>query len=102
MRKKRQTPLYQRLREILESAGSGVAPSVNTAQVVVNWLIGRGLARMDRKVSGGLGMVRGCWRTSGFSGRLEVACVFAQAGKIVICHVCEARLENKKTTERLR
>jgi predicted nuclease of restriction endonuclease-like (RecB) superfamily len=33
--------LYQRIREILESARAGVARTVNTTQVVSNWLIGR-------------------------------------------------------------
>lgn len=33
--------LYGRVREILESARAGVARSVNTAQVVANWLVGR-------------------------------------------------------------
>ena len=34
-------PLYSRVREILESARSNVARTVNTAQVIANWLIGR-------------------------------------------------------------
>src|SRR3990170_5010458 len=38
MRKK---PLYERIRQILESARTGVARTVNTTQVVANWLIGR-------------------------------------------------------------
>ncbi len=33
--------LYSRIREILESARANVARSVNTTQVVANWLIGR-------------------------------------------------------------
>jgi predicted nuclease of restriction endonuclease-like (RecB) superfamily len=33
--------IYQRIREILESARAGVARTVNTTQVVANWLIGR-------------------------------------------------------------
>jgi predicted nuclease of restriction endonuclease-like (RecB) superfamily len=33
--------IYQRIREILESAKAGVARTVNTTQVVANWLIGR-------------------------------------------------------------
>ena len=32
--------IYQRIREILESARTGVARTVNTTQVVANWLIG--------------------------------------------------------------
>ena len=34
-------PIYERIREILESARTTVARSVNTTQVVANWLIGR-------------------------------------------------------------
>lgn len=34
-------PLYDRIREIVESARVGAARSVNTVQVVSNWLIGR-------------------------------------------------------------
>jgi len=41
MQKSQQTPLYQRIRQILESARASVARSVNTTQVVANWLIGR-------------------------------------------------------------
>lgn len=33
--------IYQRIREILESARAGMARTVNTTQVVANWLIGR-------------------------------------------------------------
>ncbi len=33
--------LYPRIRQILESARTTVARSVNTTQVVANWLIGR-------------------------------------------------------------
>lgn len=33
--------IYERIREILESTKAGVARTVNTAQVVANWLIGR-------------------------------------------------------------
>lgn len=33
--------IYRRVREILESARAGVARTVNTTQVVANWLIGR-------------------------------------------------------------
>lgn len=36
-----QSRLYDRIREILESARTSVVRSVNTAQVVANWLIGR-------------------------------------------------------------
>ena len=34
-------PLHDRVREIIESARAGAARSVNTGQVVSNWLIGR-------------------------------------------------------------
>lgn len=34
-------PIYERIREILESARANVARSVNTTQVVSNWLVGR-------------------------------------------------------------
>ena len=33
--------IYQRIRDILESARAGVTRAVNTTQVVANWLIGR-------------------------------------------------------------
>ena len=33
--------VYDRIREILESARASVARSVNSTQVVANWLIGR-------------------------------------------------------------
>lgn len=38
---KKFSPLHDRIRRIIESARSGAARSVNTAQVVSNWLIGR-------------------------------------------------------------
>lgn len=34
-------PLYDRIRNILESARASVARTVNTTQVLANWLIGR-------------------------------------------------------------
>jgi predicted nuclease of restriction endonuclease-like (RecB) superfamily len=43
--------LYDRIREILESARAGVARLVNTAQVVANWLIGRELVEEEQKGS---------------------------------------------------
>ena len=49
MRTKRQPPLYQRIREILESARAGVARSVNTTQVVANWLVGREIVKEEQK-----------------------------------------------------
>ena len=48
MPKKRQSPLYQRVREILESARAGVARSVNTSQVIANWLIGREIVEEEQ------------------------------------------------------
>ena len=41
-------PLYNRVREILDSARVGVARSVNTTQVVANWLIGRELVEEEQ------------------------------------------------------
>ena len=41
--------LYARIREILESARSRVARSVNTTQVVANWLIGRAIVEEEQK-----------------------------------------------------
>ena len=38
---KKRMPLYERIRHILESAQTSVARTVNTTQVVANWLIGR-------------------------------------------------------------
>lgn len=49
MRKSRQAPLYQRIRRILESARTGVARSVNTTQVVANWLIGREIVEEEQR-----------------------------------------------------
>ena len=41
--------VYQRIREILESARAGVARTVNTTQVVANWLIGREIVNADQQ-----------------------------------------------------
>ena len=41
MPKTKSAPLYARIREILESARSSVARSVNTTQAVANWLVGK-------------------------------------------------------------
>jgi len=46
MRKK---PLYERIRQILESARTGVARTVNTTQVVSNWLIGREIVEEEQQ-----------------------------------------------------
>jgi predicted nuclease of restriction endonuclease-like (RecB) superfamily len=48
MTKKRNT-LYDRVRQILESARSTVARSVNSTQVVSNWLIGREIVEEEQK-----------------------------------------------------
>lgn len=40
-RTKKAAPLYDRIRQILDSARSNVARTVNTTHVVANWLIGR-------------------------------------------------------------
>ncbi len=42
-------PLYTRIRQILESARANVARSVNTTQVVANWLIGREIVEDEQK-----------------------------------------------------
>ena len=41
--------LYDRIRQILESARTNVARTVNTTQVVVNWLIGREIVEEEEK-----------------------------------------------------
>jgi predicted nuclease of restriction endonuclease-like (RecB) superfamily len=41
--------LYDRIRHILESARAGVARSVNTTQVVSNWLIGREIVEEEQR-----------------------------------------------------
>ncbi len=49
MKAKRPEPLYVRIRDILESARSNVARSVNTTQVIANWLIGREIVEEEQK-----------------------------------------------------
>lgn len=49
MAKTRAPSLFHRIREILESARAGVARSVNTAQVVANWLIGREIVEAEQR-----------------------------------------------------
>lgn len=49
MKSKKPTALYDRIREIIESARAGAARSVNTAQVVSNWLIGREIVEEEQK-----------------------------------------------------
>lgn len=48
MKSKKLTPLHDRVREIIESARVGAARSVNTAQVVSNWLIGREIVEEEQ------------------------------------------------------
>jgi len=45
----RRPQLYQRIRQILESARTNVARSVNTTQVVANWLVGREIVEEEQK-----------------------------------------------------
>lgn len=49
---KTQSLLYGRIRQILESARAGVARSVNTTQVVANWMIGREIVEEEQKGKG--------------------------------------------------
>jgi predicted nuclease of restriction endonuclease-like (RecB) superfamily len=44
-----QDPLYERIREILESARSNAARTVNVNQVVANWLIGREIVEEEQR-----------------------------------------------------
>jgi predicted nuclease of restriction endonuclease-like (RecB) superfamily len=46
---KKKSPLYDRIRQILESARTNVARSVNTTQVISNWLIGREIVEEEQK-----------------------------------------------------
>jgi predicted nuclease of restriction endonuclease-like (RecB) superfamily len=41
--------MYQRIRDIIESAKAGVSRTVNTTQVVANWLIGREIVIEEQK-----------------------------------------------------
>jgi predicted nuclease of restriction endonuclease-like (RecB) superfamily len=43
------SPVYKRIRQILESARTNVARSVNTAQVVANWLVGWEIVEEEQK-----------------------------------------------------
>src|SRR3972149_9897293 len=45
----RRQQLYQRIRQIVESARTSVARSVNTPQVVAYWLIGREIVEEEQK-----------------------------------------------------
>ena len=48
----KRSPLYARIRQILESARVSAARSVNTTQVVANWLIGREIIEEEQKGKG--------------------------------------------------
>src|SRR5439155_1841712 len=48
-KQKRDTDLYGRIRQILEAARAGVSRTVNTTQVVANWLIGREIVEEEQK-----------------------------------------------------
>jgi len=43
------SPIFERVRRILESARTGVARSVNSAQVAANWLIGQQIVEEEQK-----------------------------------------------------
>ncbi len=45
---RKKTPLYERIRQILESARTNMARTVNTTQVVANWLIGREIVEEEQ------------------------------------------------------
>ncbi|MBE7466826.1 MAG: DUF1016 domain-containing protein [Planctomycetes bacterium] len=49
MKKASPSPLYRKVREILESARASVVRSVNSAQVAANWLIGREIVEEEQK-----------------------------------------------------
>src|SRR5712675_1524224 len=49
MKPKQSTALYGRIRQILEAARIGVARTVNTTQVVANWLIGREIVEEQQR-----------------------------------------------------
>lgn len=46
---RRPPPIYKRIRQILDSARSNVARSVNTTQVVANWLIGQEIVEEEQR-----------------------------------------------------
>ena len=62
MKAKKRTSLYGRIRDILEAARTGVARTVNTTQVMANWLIGREIVeeqqRGEKRAGYGEGLVR--------------------------------------------
>ncbi|UPT75013.1 MAG: PDDEXK nuclease domain-containing protein [Elusimicrobiota bacterium] len=63
MKSKKPAALHDRVREIIESARLGAARSVNTAQVVSNWLIGREIVEEEQeghqRAGYGDGLMRG-------------------------------------------
>lgn len=64
----RSTTLYTRIRQILDSARVRVARSVNTTQVVANWLIGREIVEEEQKGKQRAGYGKALLK--GLSGRL--------------------------------
>jgi predicted nuclease of restriction endonuclease-like (RecB) superfamily len=48
-RGKKMMPIYERIRQILESARTSASRTVNTTQVVANWLIGREIVEEEQK-----------------------------------------------------
>jgi len=54
--------LYRRIKQILTAAQTGVARTVNTTQVVANWLIGREIVEESSTGPGAPRMAGGCWR----------------------------------------
>ena len=44
-------PLFDRVRDILESARSNIARTVNTTQVMANWLVGREIVEEERAIA---------------------------------------------------
>lgn len=63
------TRLYNRIRKILESARTGVARTVNTTQVIANWLIGREI--VEEEQSGSKRAKYGSQLLKGISSRLR-------------------------------
>ena len=49
MASRKSSSIYNRIRQILESARAGVARSVNTTQVISNWLVGREIVEEEQK-----------------------------------------------------
>jgi len=49
MAAQKSSPIYDRIRRILESARSSVARSVNTTQVMAHWLIGREIVEEEQR-----------------------------------------------------